>query len=97
MAHEVLARKVDEVMAALQRDLDAARYSARRAQKQYDAADPENRLATGELERRWNQSLQRLREIEAQIQQHQDRQGPSAVPTREEFANLAGDPESHME
>ena len=30
------------------------------------AADPENRLVTDELERRWNQSLQRVREIEAQ-------------------------------
>src|SRR3954453_2683975 len=28
-----------------------------RAQRQYDAADPENRLVTGELERRWNQTL----------------------------------------
>jgi Recombinase zinc beta ribbon domain/Recombinase len=57
MAHEERARKVDEVLAALQRDLEAAQYSARRAQKQFDAADPENRLVTDELERRWNQSL----------------------------------------
>ena len=94
MAHEEQARKVDEVLAALQRDLEAAQYSARRAQKQYDAADPENRLVTDELERRWNQSLQRVREIEAQIEQHRDRQGPSAAPTREEFAELAADLES---
>ena len=44
MAHEEQARKVDEVLAALQRDLEAAQYSARRAQKQFDAADP--RLST---------------------------------------------------
>ena len=94
MAHEEQARKIDEVLAALQRDLEAAQYSARRAQKQYDAADPENRLVTDELERRWNQSLQRVREIEAQIEQHRDRQGPSAAPTREEFAELAADLES---
>jgi len=81
-------------LAALERDLEAARYSARRAQKQFDAADPENRLVTNELERRWNQSLQRVREIEAQIEQHRDRQGPSAAPTREEFAELAAGLES---
>lgn len=52
MAQEEQARKVDEVLAALQRDLEAAQYSARRAQKQFDAADPENRLVTDELERR---------------------------------------------
>jgi hypothetical protein len=94
IAHEEQARQVDEVLAALQRDLEAAQYSARRAQKQFDAADPENRLVTDELERRWNQSLQRVREIEAQIQQHQDRQGPLTMPRREEFAELAADLES---
>jgi hypothetical protein len=94
MAHEEHARKVDEVLAALQRDLEAAQYNARRAQKQFDAADPENRLVTDELERRWNQSLQRVQEIEAQIEQHRDRQGPSAAPTRDEFAELAADLES---
>ena len=52
MASEDEALKRDEVMAALERDLEAARYSARRAQKQFDAADPENRLVADELERR---------------------------------------------
>jgi DNA invertase Pin-like site-specific DNA recombinase len=94
MASEEQARKVDEVLGALQRDLEAARYSARRVQKQYDGADPENRLVTDELERRWNQALQRVREIESQIQQHLDHQGQSAVPTREEFADLAADLEA---
>jgi hypothetical protein len=37
---------------ALQRDLEAARYSTDRALRQYDAADPANRLAAGELEAR---------------------------------------------
>lgn len=94
IAHQEQARKIDEVLAALQRDLEAAQYSARRAHKQYDAADPENRLVTDELERRWNQSLQRVREVEAQIQQHRDCQGPPAAPTFEEFADLAADLES---
>ena len=94
IAHEEQARQVDEVLSALQRDLEAAQYSARRTQKQYDAADPENRLVTDELERRWNQSLQRVYEIESPIRQHQDRQGPPALTTREEFADLAADLES---
>jgi hypothetical protein len=37
--------------------LQQARYEAARARRQYDAADPENRLVTGELERRWNERL----------------------------------------
>ena len=32
--------------------LEQARFEAARAQRQYDAADPENRLVAGELERR---------------------------------------------
>jgi hypothetical protein len=42
-----------------------AHYTAARAQRQYDASDPENRLVADELERRWNQALDRVREVEA--------------------------------
>jgi hypothetical protein len=38
VAREEETLKQDEVLAALQRDLQAARYTAQRAQKQYDAA-----------------------------------------------------------
>src|SRR4051794_40060145 len=47
----------DEAREALVRDLEAARYAADRAFRQYDAADPENRLVAGELEARWNRAL----------------------------------------
>lgn len=68
LASEEQIQHQDDAIAALERDLEAARYAAQRAQRQYDAADPENRLVTGELERRWNQALQRVREIENRIQ-----------------------------
>jgi hypothetical protein len=55
---------------ALQRDLEAARYAARRAQKQFDAADPENRLVADELERRWNHALKQVQALEEQLDQH---------------------------
>lgn len=75
-------------MAALDRDLEAARYAAQRAQRQYDAADPENRLVTGELERRWNQALQRVKEIEIRIQSYRA-DGQQTTATSAEFAGLA--------
>jgi DNA invertase Pin-like site-specific DNA recombinase len=89
MACEEEAKKRDEVLAALQRDLQAARYAAQRAQRQFDAADPENRLVTDELERRWNQALQRVREVEERIEQRSLSVG--AVPSAgvEEFSDLA--------
>jgi len=90
MAHEQEALRQDEVVAALQRDLEAARYAALRAQRQYDATDPENRLVAGELEQRWNRTLQRVQELEARIAHHTTGRGPEPPsPTREAFAELA--------
>ena len=76
------ARRQDDVVAALQRDLKAERYAARRAQKQYDATDPDNRLVADELERRWNEALLRVRELEQQVEQQT--QQASARPARPE-------------
>jgi hypothetical protein len=83
----------DEVMRALQRDWEAAEYSANRAAKQYDTTNPENRLVADELERRWNQALQKVKEVELRIQQQLQRR-KIAPATEEEFANLAVDLEA---
>jgi len=88
MASEETIQHQNDAIAALDRDLEAARYAAQRAQRQYDTADPENRLVTGELERRWNQALQRVKEIEIRIQSYRaDEQQTAATPA--EFAGLA--------
>jgi hypothetical protein len=89
LAGEEEARKQDDVLDAWRRDLEAARYASQRAQKQYDAADPQNRLVADELECRWNQALQRVQEIELRIEQHVHGQGKTTTPTREEFEDLA--------
>jgi hypothetical protein len=44
--------------------LEQARYEARLAQRQYDAVDPSNRLVAAELERRWNEKLERVAQLE---------------------------------
>jgi hypothetical protein len=41
LAHREEAKKQDEVRSALERELEVARYAASRAQRQYDATDPE--------------------------------------------------------
>lgn len=61
----------DQTREALDRDLEAARYAADRAFRQYDAADPANRLVAGELEARWNQGLARVAEVESRIMAHE--------------------------
>jgi len=44
--------------------LEQARYEVRLAQRQYDAVDPSNRLVAAELERRWNEKLERVAQLE---------------------------------
>lgn len=47
--------------------LEKARYEARRAQRQYDAVDPDNRLVAGELEARWDVALKQVTELESRL------------------------------
>jgi DNA invertase Pin-like site-specific DNA recombinase len=72
------SQRRDQVRDALTRDLEAARYAADRAFRQYDAADPANRLVAGELETRWNKALTHAADIEAKIAAH-----AAATPPRE--------------
>ena len=44
--------------------IERARYEAQRAQRQYDATEPENRSVARELETRWNTALQVLAQLE---------------------------------
>jgi hypothetical protein len=83
----------DEIICALKTELEAAQYTARRAEKQYGTTDPDNRLVASELERRWNEALQKVQQIEARIEQAV--RGRQVTPaTRDEFETLAGDLEA---
>ena len=56
-----LQRTVEQqqhIPAAQDRQLQRLRYEVHRARRQYDLADPENRLVAQELERRWESALQ---------------------------------------
>ena len=89
-AEKEAGQQRDQVREALRRDLEAARYAADRAFRQYDAADPANRLVTGELEARWNTALARMAEVEAKIAAHDAATVPSTVDPAS-FAMLAAD------
>lgn len=91
MAHQEQQHRQDDVLAALQRDLEAARYAAQRAAKQFDGVDPENRLVADELERRWNAALTQVHALEQRISQHATDRSGSTPATLDEFSELAGD------
>jgi len=85
------ASRRDQVRDALTRDLEAARYSANRAFRQYDAIDPQNRLVAAELELRWNRALTHVGKIENNIAAH-DLVTPEPSPlSATHVAALAGD------
>jgi DNA invertase Pin-like site-specific DNA recombinase len=85
------AAQRDQVAEALKRDLEAARYAADRTFRQYDAADPGNRLVAAELEVRWNRALTRVAEIEARIAAHDQATPPNPDLSAACFATLASD------
>jgi DNA invertase Pin-like site-specific DNA recombinase len=63
-AAEQAGRDRDRLHAAWRQKVERAAYEAERARRQYDAAEPENRLVARELERRWEEALAGLRRVE---------------------------------
>lgn len=57
----------DAAVDALGLQLQQARYQAQRAERQYDAVEPENRTVALELERRWNAALDTVHALEQRV------------------------------
>ena len=88
-AWEAFCQREDEVLKSLELELQEARYASQRAWKQYNAADPENRLVAAELERRWNHSLEQLRLLEQKCDQERRRHDATAMPDKQECLVLS--------
>jgi hypothetical protein len=54
-----------------EQQLSQARYEAHLAQRQYDAVDPDHRLVAATLERRWNEKLEAVKDLETAYQKAQ--------------------------
>lgn len=68
--------------------LERARYQTQRAERQYQAVEPENRLVARELERRWETALQEQRQLEEEYQ-HFRRTQPAELSAEERTRILA--------
>jgi DNA invertase Pin-like site-specific DNA recombinase len=80
-----------EKQQALEMALEKARYEARRAQRQFDTVDPENRLVAGELEARWNAALRRVADLEGRVNALQEQTPPLSAAQKERLRELGGD------
>lgn len=69
--------------------LERARYEAQRAERQYQAVEPENRLVARNLERTWEEKLRAWEVVEQQVHQAQQVEGPLVVSAAEQALILA--------
>jgi Recombinase zinc beta ribbon domain len=67
LAAEKASEADGALAAALERDLEAARYEASLAARRYDLVDPAKRHVARELEARWNAALEKVAALERRI------------------------------
>lgn len=84
-ACEVITQKYQDKIKYLGNELENAQYEADRAFTQYNEVDPKNRLVASDLERRWNEKLQVLNEVEERIENEKKK---IQKPTPEEILKV---------
>jgi DNA invertase Pin-like site-specific DNA recombinase len=91
-AAEDLERQRQQLHQNWRQRLERAGFEAKRAKRQYDAVEPENRLVARELERRWEESLQEQRQLEQDYEQFcAERPAQLSSDQREQIRQLAQD------
>lgn len=89
---EELSREEHEAMARVwQLQIEKAEYEAARAERQYQAVEPENRLVARSLERQWNERLEALEAVRAQAAAACRPRPQGAQVDQERIGRLAGD------
>ena len=81
----------DEKRKALELALERARYEEKRARRQFDAVEPENRLVASELEARWNGALAQVAEAEARLAAEGKAAEPLSEAQKQELLALSED------
>jgi hypothetical protein len=90
-AEQDLRAEHDQRRGAKELALKAARYEAERAQRQYNAVEPENRIVACELERRWNVALARVETMERELAQQAPPSEEVCAEERKRLLELGGD------
>jgi DNA invertase Pin-like site-specific DNA recombinase len=82
LAVQQLESDHDAALAQWRLEVERARYEAERAERQYKAVDPENRLVARGLEKEWETRLQNLASAEAELH-HREQQRPRTLTEKE--------------
>ncbi len=91
-AQAVRSRATEGKRRQLELALEQARYEVSHARRQYDAVDPDNRLVAAELEKRWNERLAIVRDLETALEGVTASPATELTPTdRERLMTLGAD------
>jgi DNA invertase Pin-like site-specific DNA recombinase len=91
LASEQAERSQQEIIAAAERELEAARYDASLAARRYELVDPAKRHVARELETRWNAALERVAECERRLDELKAQLATRPRIDRERLLQLAHD------
>jgi DNA invertase Pin-like site-specific DNA recombinase len=90
-ASDRVERSQRDVIAAIERDLEGARYEALLASRRYELVDPAKRHVARELEARWNDALERVSLLERKIKELSALSAARPVIDRGRLLQLAQD------
>ena len=62
------SNRIEEQKELIELEIKNAEYEAERAYRQYNRAEPENRLVCGQLEAKWNSCLEKIEETKKRLQ-----------------------------
>jgi hypothetical protein len=85
-ALEEFERRENAITNQWQMRIERAQYESSLAQRRYEEVDPSNRLVAASLERRWNDTLVKLEEVQKEFSQHQRKE--QIAVTEEQKAEL---------
>lgn len=91
LATKELQQQEDEQIRSLRLALEKGRYEVDRARRQYDTVDPANRLVAGELERRWNEALEKAAELEHRLAEAESCHAPVTDGEQQRLLELGTD------
>jgi len=81
----------EEEKQLLELELQSAEYDAERAYRQYNKVDPENRLVSAQLERKWNNCLKRVEEVKKRVHEKKKPIVPLSAEEKRELMSISSE------
>ena len=90
-AIEELNKGIEAERKLLELEMQNAEYETERAYRQYNKVDPENRLVSAQLEKKWNSCLELTEEIKKRLSEKVKLVSPISAEEKKDLLKLASD------